>query len=190
MREKFRHEIHTYIRSITIMNNDKGVLAVRALRMGIYLRWNTMSRPSRVSDADMVLSFRFEIKIGTCEDNIVDFMTNNSCKIFLFARRRQKRSRVAQEMHQMDKSENLNRHLRQNISSSRALTFPCFLIIAMSLPSALSRATPAKEHLLKEFRWTDTTCVDLFHLFAGKLSSFLFFFESSNHKSRKTNGKK
>lgn len=35
-------------------------------------------------------------------------------------------------------------NLRQNISSSRALTFPCFLIIEMSLPSALSRATPGK----------------------------------------------
>lgn len=44
------------------------------------------------------------------------------------------------------KSENFSRHLRQNISSSRALTFPCFLIIEMSLPSALSRATPAKGH--------------------------------------------
>lgn len=60
-------DAYTYITSITIMNNDEGMLAVRTLRMGIYLRWNTMSRPSRVSDADVVLSFRLKVKIGACE---------------------------------------------------------------------------------------------------------------------------
>jgi len=58
---------YTYITNITIMNNDEGVLAVRTLRMGIHLRGNTMGRPSRVSDADVILSFRLEVKIGACE---------------------------------------------------------------------------------------------------------------------------
>lgn len=51
----------------TIMNDNEGVLAVRTLRMGIYFWWNTVGRPSRVSDADMVLSFRLKVKIGAYE---------------------------------------------------------------------------------------------------------------------------
>jgi len=54
---------YTYITNITIMNNDESVL----LRMGIHLRGNTMGRPSRVSDADVILSFRLEVKIGAYE---------------------------------------------------------------------------------------------------------------------------
>ncbi|KYQ52356.1 hypothetical protein ALC60_08519, partial [Trachymyrmex zeteki] len=83
---------------------------------------------------------------------VLFFYEEGNFYLYFFFRFDNKSDRPKQEMHQMDKSENLNRYLRQNISSSRALTFPCFLIIAMSLPSALSRATPAKEHLLKEFR--------------------------------------
>lgn len=49
------------------MNNNEGMLAVRTLRMGIYLRWNTVGRPSCMSDTDVVLSFRLKVKIGACE---------------------------------------------------------------------------------------------------------------------------
>lgn len=67
-KEKFGNGTHTYtVRSITIVNDNEGVLAVRTLRMGIYLRRNTVGCPSCVSDADVILSLRLEVKIGACE---------------------------------------------------------------------------------------------------------------------------
>lgn len=55
-----------------------------------------------------------------------------------------------------------SQHLRQNISSSRALTFPCFLIIDMSLPSALSRATPENKRTLRKKYFYDQDIAILF----------------------------
>ncbi|KYN35980.1 hypothetical protein ALC56_09771, partial [Trachymyrmex septentrionalis] len=109
---------------------------------------------------------------------------------FLFARR-QKRSRDAQEMHQMDKSENLKPTLTAKYFLLESLDLSLLLNNRDVLAIRTVEGNACKRTPLEGIPMNRYDMCRLFHLFAGKLSSFLFFFESSNHKSKcKTNGKK